>query len=168
LVPDESGSWAESYKLPTMAADQARYLFIGDLGGGGSNGPQGDRGLSGATRPERIKITQYKIENASVIRMGFDTTQARPIMSMIGQLSDNTLRLNGEAFGRKSAIREGVVTQAHENCIDPALNPDKARAMRSDEDEALRDTEMKLLKPVKTFYIDIKAVKGTPYFDKKS
>ena len=162
LFSPENTGWDARYKLPPIKAEKAGYFFIGY---GGSENRQ----------LLRVKVVQYKLGDGNTVLVGFDRVQATPLMNMSAKLVNDVLYIHGQKFGKKDPLTPEIMQQAHENCVYPAMQPNKVRPKSkcvkkpgSDcEDEDESENNDPLAVPIKTFYVDLKAIKGQPWIDKK-
>lgn len=164
LFSSENTSWSSRYKLPPIKADKVRYFYIG----------YGEADKYG--RPLRLKVVQYKLDGSNSVLIGFNQIQATPLMNMSAKLVGNVLHVDGDLFGKKDSLPEEVMEDVRENCIYPVLQPDKVRAQKKcekkegsdcDDEEESEKNNAPTLVPVKTFQMDLKAIKGTPWIDRK-
>ena len=163
LFSPENTSWAERYTLPPIKAGNARYFFIG----------HGEADKYG--RPLRLKIVQYKLSESNTVLVGFDNIQATPLMNMSAKLINNILYVDGQKFGKKDSLPPEIMQQARENCVYPAMQPNKVKPKSkcvkkpgSDcEEEDEPENNDPLAVPIKTFNVDLNAIKGEPWIDRK-
>jgi hypothetical protein len=150
--PDHNG-WASNYPLPAIDAANAQYFYIGHL----------QREARG--QKPRLQVTQYKLDNANTVRIGFDRIQAMPLIAFSAQLVKNddedVLQLDGRKFGRKRELSPKLAEDARANCITPALHPETV-PVRPQRDGS------SVLVPVKDFYLSPDAVQTKPWFDMKT
>ena len=163
LFSPENTSWAERYTLPPIKVGNARYFFIG----------YGEADKYG--RPLRVKVVQYKLSDVNTVLVGFDNIQAMPLMNMSAKLINDVLYVDGEKYGKKTSLSPEIMQQARENCVYPAMQPNKVRPKSkcvkkpgSDcEEEDEPENNDPLAVPIKTFNVDLKAIKGQPWIDRK-
>ena len=141
-------NWSESYALPA-ASDAARYFFIGEV----------EKDAAG--KPLRVNVTQYAVGNAATVRVGFSVVQAMPRMNVPASLKGNVLQLDGQPFGNREDVPPKVQKELRESCIVPALASNATDNGQHTGGKGYGDG----LLPVKTFYMDLSAVQGTPIFE---
>ncbi|MBI3562870.1 MAG: hypothetical protein HY080_14255 [Gammaproteobacteria bacterium] len=152
LFPKQNSSWAETYALPLMTAEKAKYFFIGDVEVDAYGRPQ-----------QKLRVTQYKLDNYDAVRIGFNKTQAEPPMNLHARLIKNMLQLDGAAFGSKKPLSPDLIAEVREHCINPVLGRDKDTSARN-KDQAQASEHSEVLTPIKTFYLDATAIAGEPIF----
>lgn len=164
LFSPENTSWAARYTLPPVKADKAHYFFIGYV--------EGDK----YGRPSRVKLVQYKLSDGNTVLVGFDEIQATPLMNMSAKFIDDVLFIDGEQFGKKDSLPPEVMQDVRENCIYPVMRPDKVNAKNKcaekQDANCAEEAESKnkndpMLAPIKTLYMDLNAIKGVPWIDRK-
>ncbi len=162
LFPPDMNNWSGSYTLPPMPSAQVASFFIGDV--------ETDR----ERKPVRVKVTQYRLGNAPGARVGFDESQARTPLNLEAVLNDNILSVDGERFGKRDELPNRILEGIRTGCIRPALDPAGALARETvgpDDTPDVADSKRRvamrranLMVPVKTFYMDLIAIQGVPYF----
>lgn len=164
LFSPENTSWATRYKLPPIKANKVHYFFIGYV--------EADK----YGRPSRVKLVQYKLSDGNTVLVGFDDIQATPLINMSAKLIDDVLFVDGEKFGKKDSLPAAVMQDVRENCIYPVMQPDKMSAKNKCADKqganCAEEAESKnkndpMLVPIKTLYMDLNAIKGAPWIDRK-
>ena len=164
LFSPENTSWATRYKLPPIKADKVRYFFIGYV--------EADK----YGKPSRVKLVQYKLSDGNTVLVGFDDVQATPLMNMSANLVNDVLFVNREKFGKKDSLPPEVMQDVRENCIYPVMQPDKVRAKNKcaekqgsncEEEDDSKNNNDPMLVPIKTLYMDLNAIKGAPWIDRK-
>lgn len=163
LFSPENTSWDTRYKLPPIKAEKARYFFIG-------------YGESEYHQLLRVKVVQYKLRDGNTVLVGFDQVQATPLMNMSAKLVNDVLYVDGEKYGKKTSLSPEVMQQARENCVYPAMQPNKVRPKNKcvktpgsdcEEEDEPENSRDQMLVPIKTFNVDLKAIKGEPWIDRK-
>jgi hypothetical protein len=162
LFPEGQSNWAERYTLPAMKPAPGRNIFVGNVETGR------DR------QPVRVKVTQYRLLDASNIRLAFDQSQARAPLNLAATLADNVLSVDGRRFGKRDELPERVLDGIRKGCIKPALDSEGALAREKiepgdneDVAAAKRRAQMRraaMLVPVKSFDMDLATIHGAPYF----
>jgi hypothetical protein len=153
LFSDNMGSWAESYFYPQMQADQAKYLYIGDM-------PVDANG-----RPQKLQVVQYKLDSKfDTYRVYFDMATARPTLNLTAKFTDGVLVVDGQRWGVKRVQPQKWMDEAKATCADAtgsasASNPDS-------HSERTKQALLNLVAPLKTYQLDKKAMVGQAFFDK--
>lgn len=155
LFSDENSSWSQTYALPLIEADKAKYIFIGDREVDAYGKPQ-----------QRIRVTLYKLGKFDAIRIGYNNIQAEPPMSAIATMQNNILHMDRSKFGSKRPLSPDMIKEVREQCINPVLYPNKNTLARElHRDDVHNNGEV--LTPLKTFYLDASAISGEPLFANK-
>lgn len=145
-------SWARTYALPLIAPEEARYFFIGDIE------------VDIYEKPKRLRVTQYEIGSYDAVRIGFDRIQSEPPLRMNMRLAQGVLWAGDEKFGTRKPLTPDMVAELREHCINPALHPDWTRSSQGENRPQSPGNE-ELLTPIKSFYLDVAAIAGPPFFD---
>lgn len=163
LFSSENSAWSISYKLPPMKPDKARYFFIGHA--------EADK----YDRPSRLIIAQYKVGDGNTVHVGFNRIQATPLMKMSARLINSVLHVDGNVLGKKDSLSAEVMNSVREDCVNPILKPAKASASKKcikkpgsdcEDEEGSENTNSQMLAPVKTFHLELNAIKGAPWIIK--
>ncbi len=144
FVKDKSG-WSGRYNLPPVKSDQARFFYIGHY--------ETDK----YGRPTRVKVFQYALGSGNTVLIGYDQNQGRPLMNMTAKLVDNVLHIDGQRFGKKDTLPAEVFSSVREDCTKPIFQAAK-NEKKTDSDATPT--------PIKSFYLDSKAIQGAPWFAK--
>ena len=144
FVADKS-NWSDRYNLPPIKSDQARFFYIGHY----------ERDKYG--RPARVKVFQYALGNGNTVLIGYDQNQGRPLMNMTAKLVDNVLHIDGQRFGKKDTLPAEVFSSVREDCTKPVLQAAKNVEKKNNDATPA---------PIKSFYLDSKAIQGSPWFAK--
>jgi len=161
VVPDKltplfaagNTTWSQTYALPLMKANQAKYIFIGDIEVDKYGNPQ-----------QQVRVTQYNLEDYDAIRIGFNRIQAEPAMNVNISTEDNILFMNGNRFGPRKALDSETIKEVREQCIKPILQ--QADNTEDNNRQGKKSIKEKMLTPVKTFYMNSSAISGKPIFEK--
>lgn len=145
-------SWARTYALPLLAPEEARYFFIGDIE------------VDIYEKPKWLRVTQYEIGSYDAVRIGFDRIQSEPPLRMSMRLVHGILWMGDEKFGTRKPLTPDMIAEVRENCIYPALHPDRTRSSQ-EENQPQSPGNEELLRPIKSFYLDMSAIAGPPFFD---
>lgn len=161
LFGDDNHSWAESYKLPPMERAAARYFYIGHVE------------MDARGKPLQLRVTQYQLPTAQggagLVRIGFNTQQARPPLNLVAQIKDGQLRVDGQRFGSRDELPKALVDEIRNVCVSPVLLPGKPRPRSADpDDEDEPHDGPPPMEPVKTLVLPLTAVQGDPYFHPKA
>lgn len=140
----------ESYTLPPIKAKEARYFFVGYV--------ETDE----YRQPTRLKVIQYKLEGANSVMIAYDNVQTTPLMKLSAKLSGSRLLINDAAFGHAGSLSAEALKEIQGSCINPILNPRKCDSKNKSECDKAAAEQGTMLVPVKTFYTDLKAIKGNP------
>ncbi len=138
-------NWSDRYNLPPVKPDLARFFYIGHY--------ETDK----YGKPARVKVFQYALGNGNTVLIGYDQNQGRPLMNMTAKLVDNVLHIDGQRFGKKDPLPPEVFSSVREECTKPVF-----QAARNEEKKN-NDTSPA---PIKSFYLDSKAIQGAPWFAK--
>lgn len=158
LFSSGNTTWSQTYALPLMEANQARYIFIGDIEVDKYGNPK-----------DKVRITQYNIENYDAVRIGFNREQAEPALDVKANLEDKQLYFDGSRFGAKRALNPQIIEEVREQCVKPVLQPGSGTKINKNKRTA--KFHGKMLVPVKVFNMDANVVAGKPFFsnaDEKS
>lgn len=169
--PDHNG-WASSYKLPVMEPGKARYFYIGYVAKEGRRSePEDGKSRDSQSKKDETKkmqVYQYKLGNFNVVRIGFDSTYAEPLIQFSLQwkeadkapVAERALYGGGgeRPFGSKKPLTEKLAGGARTNCIEPALSTVSVYT------QPRRDGAT-LLEPVKELSLDMKASQEKPWFE---
>lgn len=147
--------WSGTYLFPLIAPEKAQYFFIGDIE------------VSKYGKPLKLRVTQYKIENYDTIRIGYNEMQSNPAMNVNVQLVNNVLQMGGERFGSQKPLNQKTIIDVREQCINPIMFPDKVVASEEKEADAQAYGKAEILKPIKSFKLDMAAIVGEPFFGGK-
>lgn len=154
LFSDNMGSWAESYFYPQIQADQAKYLYIGDM-------PADANG-----RPQKLQVVQYKLDSKfDTYRIYFDMATARPALNLTAKFIDGVLVVDGQRWGVKKVQTQKWMDEAKATCAaasGSAASPDSENGKSESAKQAL----LNLVVPVKIYQLDKKVVAGQAIFDK--
>ena len=155
LFPTHTDSWAMTYALPLMPADDIKYFYIGDV--------ETDR----EGRPTKtLRITQYKLDGYDAVRIGFNEMQASGPMKMVAQLQDAVLYVDRQKFGKKQPVTANIIEEVREQCINPVLNANQSDPSHMEQKQGY-DTSV-ILTPVKSFTLDVSVISGSPLFAEKT
>lgn len=138
-------NWSDRYNLPPIKSDQARFFYIGHY--------ETDK----YRRPTRVKVFQYALGNGNTVLIGYDQNQGRPLMNMTAKLVDNVLHIDGQRFGKKDTLPAEVFSSVREECTKPVFQAAKNEEKKNND---VTPT------PIKSFYLDSKAIQGSPWFAK--
>jgi hypothetical protein len=157
LFGDDNHSWAESYKLPPLARAAARYFYIGQVE------------MDARGKPLQLRVTQYQLPaDQGLVRIGFNTQQARPPLNLVAQIKDSVLKVGGQPFGSRDVLSQELVDEIRNVCVSPVLLPGKPRARPADpEDEDEPADGPPPLDPLKTLVLPLNVVQGEAYFHPK-
>lgn len=150
----ETDSWAESYPLPAMPTATARYFYIGQVE------------VDARGRPTQLRVTQYQLPAAlpgGLVRLGFDTQQARPALDLVAVLKGERLQVDGQPFGRREALTPVQVGEIRSACVAPVLNPGKARAPEDADEEDSPRERIPALVPRGSKLLPLSSMQGTPW-----
>ncbi|WP_348065872.1 hypothetical protein [Polaromonas sp.] len=155
-------NWSESYKLPPLPAAQVRYFYIGDVE------------VDANRQPKHLRVMQYRRGDANTLAVGYDQAFGNPPLDLKATLKDNVLHVEGSRFGKRDELPEKVLESIRAACIRPALVPGAKRPAEEGSEEEAQDKAAAALGkvvvrnaplvPVKTFYLPLAAMQGTPYF----
>lgn len=152
LFGDDNHSWAESYKLPPMARAAARYFYIGQVE------------MDAHGKPLQLRVTQYQLPaDQGLVRIGFNTQQARPPLNLVAKIQDAQLKVDGQRFGSRDVLPKELVDEIRNVCVSPVLLPGKPRPRTEDDEDEPRDGPPPL-DPVKTLVLPLSVVQGDVYF----
>lgn len=151
LFSDNMGSWAESYFYPQIQPDQAKYLYIGDM-------PVDANG-----RPQKLQVVQYKLDSKfDTYRIYFDMTTARPALNLTAKFIDGVLVADGQRWGVKRVQSQKWMDDAKATCQAAQYNTTNPVA---ESQGAQQTTLLNVVKPLKTYLVERKAVLGQPIFN---
>lgn len=168
LFSDTHDTWAESYPLPPVPAEQARYFYIGSS----ENNPNAPYGSAARNGPKRFKVVQYELRGAANVLVGFNAEQQLIDLSQPVRLVGDTLHLGQGPFAKRRPISAERAEEAREGCIRPLFDQAAGKPKKRAEGDEEHETDPELkgrveLVPIKTFYIDPARVKGAPWFPSK-
>lgn len=156
LFKDGHNGWSSSYKLPPMPVAQVRYFYIADAE------------VDADRQPRQLRVVQYRRGDANALRVGYNRAFGIPPLNLFATLKDEVLYVDGSRFGARKELPEKALERIRATCITPVLADAKRPAEGGSEEEAAarRSTAVKSppLVPVKTFYLPLTALQGTPYF----
>ncbi|MEO8389745.1 hypothetical protein [Polaromonas sp.] len=155
LFKDGHNGWSSSYKLPPMPAAQVRYFYIADAE------------VDANDQPKQLRVVQYRRGDANTLRVGYNPAFGKPPLDLRAALKDDVLQVDGSRFGTRKELPEKALERIRTACIRPALAEPKRPSQEEAADIAAgRATSVKQppLVPVKTFYLPLAALQGTPYF----
>lgn len=152
LFSDENTSWSQTYALPLIEMDKARYIFIGDIEVDKYGKPK-----------QQVRVTQYKLEHYDAVRIGFNRIQAEPPMNVNVSIEGNILFMDGSRFGVKDELDAETIKEVREQCIKPILQ--QADNEESNKHQGNKKIKGKMLVPTKTFYMSSGAISGNPIFE---
>ena len=152
LFSKGNSTWSGTYALPLLTPEEAKYFFIGDI--------ETDK----YEKPKRLRVTQYEIGHYDAIRIGFNRIQSEPPLNMNARLEQGILWLGEDKFGAKEPLAPNTMREVREQCINPVLH--RAENAPSQEEGKKRPPqEAEMLTPIKSFYLDLTAISGKPFFD---
>lgn len=154
IFPNESASWAQTYALPLMPPEIAKYFYIGDIE------------LDKYGKPKRLRMLQYKIGKHDAIRIGFNNVQSDPPMNVSAKLVNNVLQLGRDKFGATHPLEANMITEVKEQCINPAMHHEKNSDATNPVQRQL-PLNSEILAPIKSFSLDVSAISGAPLFETK-
>lgn len=153
LFPPGKSQWAQAYVLPPVVRENAKYLFVGDIE------------VDAHNKPLRLRVSQYALGTQDTVRLGFDQSQARPLLQMTARLKKGVLFVDGSQFGAKDGLSPQTIQEVRETCIAPALAAEQISGAKLN---VARDNGAVepggVLTPIKHFSLSPTTVQGGPVF----
>ncbi len=146
LFEEGQSHWRDEYELPEYDADEVQYFYLGYV--------QVDQ----FDQPEKLKVFQFKRENAQQIKIGFNSPAVNPLLKMSAVLENNTLKVDGNTFGTKDEIPLEIIKEIRENFIDPVLKQEN-----SNHESEGQINEVNQISSIKELSLELNAISGKPY-----
>lgn len=151
LFPDHTESWAMTYALPLMPAEQVKYFYIGDV-------VMGNRGPT-----KHLRVTQYKLDNFDAVRIGYNQIQTERPLQMKAHVTNTTVTLeDGTALSHKTELTSELEAEVRQVCFNPNGGDDEENGHVKN--GTSRTPQHQELTPTKTFDLDASVIEGKPYF----
>ncbi len=142
-------NWRSEYELPPFDIQEVKFFYIGYV--------QTDK----FDVPVKLKVFQYKLENGSKIKIGFDQTAVSPLMNMTAVLENNTLILDGSNFGTRDVLPADIIKDIRQNHINPVLYPDKAK--KTEDTQNPKKALATKIFPIKEKEFELSAISGASF-----
>ncbi len=149
LFDEDQYNWREEYELPVFEADDVKYFYLGYTP------------VDEYQTALKLKVFQYKLDQASQLKIGFNAMAVNPLMNMTALLEGDTLIVDGKTFGTKDILPPEVFDEIRYTFINPILKP------AQDNDESIihgnKLTQGQELIAEKEIELQLSAITGEPY-----